>query len=202
MHLVAEPLEPRGELGDVWGDAADGVGVEGLPGKHGDEEGPFGGEALLLGLDHGDALLALPAPCQRLHQLLEVPLLVAAALCQQPPRIGLLHGESVVESDAALGDGFAESGYVAGLLCDGDAVVGQQRVHQLVGQRQVRDGLLVAVKTEVLCVVTGELSADALVLVDHRCDADEPEAVHHELVDEVPQVGQQEARHLPLLVVE
>jgi hypothetical protein len=129
-----------------------------------------------------------------------VPLLVGDVVDELEPAIGNAHGEAEVEPAAAILHRGAEPRHAADVLGDRDGVRAD-RVDNLVGQGQVRDGVLVHRGAEV-GVVRCECLAEAAVVVHHAGDAVEPEPVHPVLVQPETAVGQEEMNDLALAVVE
>mmetsp|Transcript_35037 Transcript_35037/g.85875 ORF Transcript_35037/g.85875 Transcript_35037/m.85875 type:complete len:423 (-) Transcript_35037:169-1437(-) len=75
-------------------------------------------------------------------------------------------------------------------------------MEHVVGQHQVHQCIHIRTHAEVLAVVPRELHLQPVVAVHHAGHAVEAEPVELELLHPVPQVGQQEAQHLPAAVVE
>ncbi len=159
-------------------------------------------QGLVVGLGVGDALLVVPPVLHGEHQVPHVPCLVGGPLLHHlDPLVGDRHLQPVVEADAALGDRVADARHAAHVLRDGDRPR-IQRVHHVVGQHEVGQVLHVGLGPEVLPVVAREDHLQAVVQVHHAGDPVEAEAVELVLLQVEAQVGQQEAEHLPVAVVE
>ncbi len=129
-----------------------------------------------------------------------MPVLVFLLLDHLDPVVGDAHCETVVESHAAVLELSGESGHAAHLLGDGYGL-GVHLVYEQVGERQVyqRVSVLVAV---VVVVVRSERLTESVVVVEHRGDAVESEAVEFVLLEPELAVGEQEVKHAVLAVVE
>ena len=128
------------------------------------------------------------------------PVLVFLFLDGLYPEIGYAHRHTVVEADAAVAELVGQPRHSAHLLryC---YCVRVDFVYQLVGKRQIGDGVGV-LSAVVVVVVGGESLSQSVVVVEHRGHAVETEAVEFEFLKPVFAVRQQEVQHLVLAVVE
>ena len=129
-----------------------------------------------------------------------MPFLVFLLLDHLDPVVGDSHGEAIVEAESAVFEFHGEAGHAAHLLGDGDGF-GVDFVDEDVGQGEIDDGVGVLAAV-VIVGVAAERLAEAVVVIEHRGDAVEAEAV--ELVFLKPElaVGEEEMEHRVLAVVE
>ena len=168
--------------------------------RHAEDQRLVAHQRLVVGFAVADVLFLGAAGGQLVPHLEHIPLIVGIVLEQLDPEVRNAHGQAVVEADAAAADGDAHAGHAAHLLADGQRE-GIDGVDQLVGQLQIGQRVHVGVQAEVLGIV-GEAGAESVILIDHRGDAVEAEAVEVVLLQPEFQVGQQEMQHLVLAVVE
>ncbi len=129
-----------------------------------------------------------------------MPVVVAFLLESLYPEVGHAHGHAVVEADATVAEGQSQTRHAAHFLGYGYGVR-PDLVYELVGQREVDYG--VGVLASVVVVgISAEGFSQAVVVVQHRCDTVEAEAVEMEFLEPVFAVGEQEMQHFILSVVE
>ena len=116
------------------------------------------------------------------------------------PEVGDIHREAVVKAKASVLDGSSETRHTAYLFGDRDRI-GVDAMDQLIGQREVRHSIGILMTIEVVGV-RGEALAEAVVVVQHRGDAVEAEAVELEDLQPVLTVGEEEVDDVVAPVVE
>ncbi len=128
-----------------------------------------------------------------------VPLLIFLLLDQLDPEVGDVHRQAVVEAITPCLGRHRQSRHTAHLLGDGDCLR-IDLVDQLVGQREVTDGVAILSRVVVVAIVAERFS-QSVAAVDHRGDPVETEAVEAELIEPVFAVGEKEVKHLILAVI-
>mmetsp|Transcript_56235 Transcript_56235/g.133544 ORF Transcript_56235/g.133544 Transcript_56235/m.133544 type:complete len:275 (+) Transcript_56235:703-1527(+) len=157
-------------------------------------------ERLIVRLAVADHLLLVPAVGEGVDDVAHLPLVVRHLLEKLDPHVGGSHRETVVEAKPALRNRAAEGRHAGDVLRDRDAP-GAQRVDEVVGEHEVHARLDVRREPEVLAITVDEAVADAVVLVQHRGDAVETEAIELVLLEPPFEVRKEEAKHLPAAVV-
>ena len=129
-----------------------------------------------------------------------MPVLVFLFLECLDPIVGNTHGHTVIETDTAVLDGYRKTGHSAHFFRDGDGR-GVDLMDELVGKGEICDGVDVLVAV-VVVGVRAEILTESVVIIEHRSDAVEAEAVEAILLEPVFAVGEQEVEHFVLSVVE
>ena len=158
-----------------------------------EDDGLVAYERLVVALGIGDRVLVGALVGELPPDAAHAPLLVAEFLDPLDPMVGDAHRHPEVEAHAAGLD-------PADVLGDRDGLR-VQLVDQLVGQRQVADGVLVHALVEIIAVVA-EILAQAVVPVDHARDPVEAETVQVVFLHPVFAVRKQEVLDFILAVVE
>ena len=161
-------------------------------------EGLIADECLVVAFRVGDGGLAVAAVGEDAPEFVEVPVLVALVLEELDPMIRDAHGEAVGETNAALRVRAAQAGHAGHVLGDDDRA-GLDFRNELVGEFQVKDGVLVRIGAEV--IVVGAEGAIAVGVVEHRGDAIEAEAVEAIFLQPEANIREQELPYLRARVV-
>ena len=164
-----------------------------------EDHGLVAHQCLVVGFHIGDGILTGTAQAHLAPHLVDIPEFILA-LYRPNPHIRQTHTQTVVKADTAVGNGQRHAGHTGHILRNGDGI----RVHltdQLVGKLQIGDGLGVGIEGEVL-VVGVEVSAQAMVVVEHGGDAVKTETVKVVLGHPELQVAEQEMEHTGSAVVE
>ena len=157
-------------------------------------------ECLIVALGVADGLLVGAAVGRFPPDGRGVPVFVLLLLECLDPEVGDVHGHAVIEAVAAVLEACGEAGHAADLLGDGDGVR-VDLMDELVGEREVDDGVAVLMSVVIVAVVA-EGFAEAVAVVEHGGDAVEAEAVEAVLVEPELAVGEQEVEHFVAAVVE
>ena len=132
-------------------------------------------QRLVVGFHIGHGIFTGTAQAHISPHLPDVPVLVLLFLHRLDPHIRETHAQAVIKADAAVGDGQTHAGHAGHIFRDGDGL-GIDLTNQLVGQLQVGDGFCMGVVGKIF-VVGVEISAKAMVVIEHGGHAVEPEAV-------------------------
>ena len=157
-------------------------------------------ECLVMALGIADGLLILTTIRKLVPDSTWAPLLVGVIRDELRPEVGDIHREAVVKAKASVLDRSSETRHTAHLFGDGDRI-GVDAMDQLIGQREVRHSIGILMTIEVVGV-RGEALAEAVVVVQHRGDAVEAEAVELEDLQPILTVGEEEVHDVVASVVE
>mmetsp|Transcript_78471 Transcript_78471/g.202067 ORF Transcript_78471/g.202067 Transcript_78471/m.202067 type:complete len:423 (-) Transcript_78471:401-1669(-) len=164
-------------------------------------DGLVADDGLVVRLNVADHLLLIPPVRERVDDVPHVPALVRLLLQHLDEHVRDGHRKAVVEAEAAILHGPAQRGHAADVLANCHCAR-HDVVDEIVGEHQVDVAVNVSVAAKVLVVVAGVALPDAVRVVQHGRDAVKSEAVKAVLLQPPPHVGQQEAQHLMLRVVE
>ena len=179
-----------------------------VPGFHGvvhflvaeaEHDGLIAHQGLVVAFAIADDPLVAAAGGQFVVDLVQIPIFVAVFLQQTDPHIRLAHGQTVIEAQAAPGNGQAQAGQGRGILGNGDGV-GIHLADQLVGQLQIGHRFGVGVHGEI-ALRAGEGLSQTVVVVQHGGHTVEAEAVEVVFLHPELQIAQQEMDDLVLVVV-
>ena len=157
-------------------------------------------ECLVMALSIADGLLIFTTVRELIQDRTWAPLLVGVIRDELRPEVGDIHREAVVKAKASVLDRSSETRHTTHLFGDRDRV-GVDAMDQLIGQREVRHSIGILMTIEVVRV-RGEALAEAVVVVQHRGDAVEAEAVELEDLQPVLTVGEKEVDDVVASVVE
>mmetsp|Transcript_19026 Transcript_19026/g.32057 ORF Transcript_19026/g.32057 Transcript_19026/m.32057 type:complete len:462 (+) Transcript_19026:287-1672(+) len=156
---------------------------------------------LIVRLGVGNHLLHVASVGQSVHQVPHAPTIVRRLLEILDEHVRDRHCQTIVEAKAAPLHWQTQGGHATHILanCDGG---GHHAVNQVVRQHQINVTINVCVGAEVFVEATGVALADAVGMVQHGGDTIKSEAVELVLLKPPLDVGEQEAKHLVLEVVE
>ena len=165
-----------------------------------EDDGLVAHEGLVVALAVGDGFLVRAAVLHLPEDAAHVDILIAHLLDGLDPVVGDVHGHPVVEAIAAVLKACSKAWHSRHLLGDGDGA-GVHFVDELVGEREIADGVVVLVAVEIVAVARKRLTK-TVGIVEHGGDTIEAEAVEMELLQPVFAVGEQEMDDVILAVVE
>ncbi len=129
-----------------------------------------------------------------------MPVLVFFLLERLNPVVGNAHCHAVVEADAAVAERKRQTRHAAHLLGDSNCR-GLNLVYEYICEGKICEGVGILTAVVVVGIRTEGL-AEAVIIVKHRCDTIEAEAVEVIFLEPVFAVGEQEMEHFILAVVE
>ena len=157
-------------------------------------------ECLVMALGIANGLLIFTTIRELIPDRAWAPLLVRVIRDELRPEVGDIHREAVVKAKASVLNRSSETRHTTHLFGDRDCI-GVDAMDQLIGQREVRHSIGILMTIEVVRV-RGEALAEAVVVVQHRGDAVEAEAVELEDLQPVLTVGEKEVNDVVAPIVE